>query len=358
MEALFEMMQQGLARLSLGDLALLSINTLFLLFSAPIFNHLDPAEKNGNVRRPHLHLFRAVNLLLLLLVLFSNFLPEQGGWISRSLAVCLVGYLAFLGYHLLDRMITKRFGKAKEQDGQVSYTDTYTSRVLSLIAAVFVVIVVLISVVRILGFESLLEAGGVIGFIGVLLALTQGAWAPDIISGLIILNSRLLEEGDVVEFRDGGETIFGIVFKTKVFHTELLDLADNHRIMIPNTRLRALTINNLSKFASARGLREELRFNIGYEVSESKVRALFQAVFDAAIKDSDIPIEPSHPPQTRAAEAGDYAILWSLFYHTKDVRNLLRTRQLLRALVIRLAAERGVSLATPLLHSSAGSGAD
>jgi small-conductance mechanosensitive channel len=153
-------------------------------------------------------------------------------------------------------------------------------------------------VVRILGFESLLEAGGVIGFIGVLLALTQGAWAPDIISGLIILNSRLMEEGDVVEFWDGTDKIIGIVFKTKVFHTEILDLADNHRTMVQNSRLRTITINNLSKFASAKGLREELRFNIGYDVPESKVQGLFLAAFDAAIQDSEIAIEASHPPQT------------------------------------------------------------
>jgi hypothetical protein len=298
METIVQLLQEGLARLSVADLGLLTLNTLFLIFSTQILKVLDLVDKGEHVRRPHLHLFRAVNLLLLLLVLFSNFLPQQGGWITRILAVCLVGYLAFLIYHLLGRMITKRFGRQREQEGGITYADSYTSRALSLIAAIFVGIVAVISVVRILGFESLLEAGGVIGFIGVLLALTQGAWAPDIISGLIILNSRLMEEGDVVEFWDGTDKIIGIVFKTKVFHTEILDLADNHRTMVQNSRLRTITINNLSKFASAKGLREELRFNIGYDVPESKVQGLFLAAFDAAIQDSEIAIEASHPPQT------------------------------------------------------------
>jgi len=97
---------------------------------------------------------------------------------------------------------------------------------------------------------------GAIGFIGVMIALTQAAWAPDIISGLIILNSNVFEQDDIIEISIEGRTIVATVFRTKVFHTEILDLVNNHRIMMRNVKIRDTVIHNLTKFASAKGLRE------------------------------------------------------------------------------------------------------
>jgi small-conductance mechanosensitive channel len=217
---------------------------------------------------------------------------------------------------------------------------------------VLVSVIALIAIVRILGFTSLLEAGGVIGFIGVLLALTQGAWAPDIISGLVILNSQLVEEGDVIEANDGSNKLLGAVYKTKVFHTELLDMVNNHRIMIQNARLRAMTIHNLSKFASAKGLREALHLKIGYAVPEQQVRAMVSEAFLDLQESGVQEIEFQHEPLIRVTDAGDYAIEWTLYYYTKQVRSLLQTRQTVLLAITNAARQAGISLATPLMVDS------
>ncbi|MDF1644193.1 MAG: hypothetical protein P1U80_08415 [Pseudomonadales bacterium] len=52
------------------------------------------------------------------------------------------------------------------------------------------------------------------------LVLAQAAWASDVF--------RTLKE----------ESILGTVLKTRVFHSELLNLANNHRMMIRNAKLR------------------------------------------------------------------------------------------------------------------------
>ncbi len=348
MQSIVETMAELFALFSTVDLSLIVMNTFLLIFSRQILERFSHNGANQSGRR--LHIFRAANLLVLLFILFHNlFLPlAEHSWVTRVLVSLLVLYLGYLGFHIVDYLIKKRFGREREVSGSKVVSETYNSRVLSLIGAVSIFIVVLISVVRILGFDSLLEAGGVIGFVGVFLALTQGSWAPDIISGLIILNSRLIEEGDVIELcEDGG--LIGTVFKTKVFHTEILNLVNNHRIMLQNSRLRGMTIHNLSKFASARGLREELRFNIGYAVGEGLVRELFQAAYEEAVQNSDIPVEEQYPVEVRAAEAGDYAVQWSVFYYTKDVKSLLSTRHYFMATILRHAEEREISLATPVL---------
>ena len=355
MDELPQILIDTLSGFSMTNKVLLLVNVLLLLFSRQIVRRISPSETKGEKQVRLLHIFRAANLLVLLFILFFKFfLPlAVHFWITRVLAALLVGYLGYLGFHIVNYMIKKRFGHEREISGKMVLAETYNSRALSMIAAVFVFIVVLIAVVRIFGFDSLLEAGGVIGFIGVLLALTQSAWAPDIISGLIILNSKLVEEGDVIEFADSG-SITGVVFKTKVFHTEILNLVNNHRIMIQNFRLRQQTIHNLSKFASARGLREALQFNIGYDVEQTRVQAMFHAAFEEAARNVDIRIEAQSGLEVRAADAGDFAVRWSVFYYTKNVKHLLRTRQLFLGLILKQAREKGIVLATPVQYEHTG----
>jgi small-conductance mechanosensitive channel len=205
--------------------------------------------------------------------------------------------------------------------------------------------------VQILGFDDLLHAGGVIGVVGVMLALTQSSWAPDLISGLIILNSRLMEEGDVVEI-DDGERLLTLVFRTKMFHTELLDVSRNHRIMLQNAKLRGSTIKNLSKFASARGLREKLQFNIGYDVEPRAVRQIFEESFARLRENGDCQIEFDHGFDLFPVAAADFAVTWAFFYYTKDLKHLVTTRYRVVGETVQVAREHRVQLATPLLVSA------
>ena len=333
------------------DVGLLIANSLLILFSRHIVLKLfpDAAEDEWFTRR--VHFFRAANLLVVGFVLFYRFfLPlADHSWITRLLAVIVAVYLFYLGFHIVNYLIKKRFGREHELNGERRLSDTYNSRILGLIVAIIFSVIGLIAVIRIMGFDSLLEAGGVIGVIGVMLALTQGAWAPDIISGLIILNSRLVDEGDVIELHDG-EKIMSVVFKTKIFHTELLNLVNNHRVMIQNARLRGMTIANLSRFASARGLRENLRFKVGYDVSEAQIEELFKNVFERANKEQEIPMEYQYPLQVAVMNTGDFAVEWGVYYYLKEVKKLLPVRQQLLALTLQESSKLNISLATPLRY--------
>jgi small-conductance mechanosensitive channel len=196
-----------------------------------------------------------------------------------------------------------------------------------------------------------LEAGGALGIIGLVLAMTQAAWAPDIISGLIILNSRFCQDGDVIQFTMDGKEIIASIFKTKLFHTECLDLANNHRIMVRNAKLRDFGLQNLSRFASAKGLRECLTFNIDYQHSQQEVSDMIQRAFDK-IDMNEGAREEQYEPEIMVLDTGDYAIKWAVYYYIKDVRKLLYIRQLFRAYILKEAVASNISLATPTLQTS------
>ncbi len=322
---------------------------LLLLFSRPLLGLIfsDRDEKRFKGR---LNLFRLA-CVLALVILLTRALAHPSAeslWFTRLLGVLLIVYLAYLSFYVASRVILRRYGRERQREDETVYVETYNSRLLTVLAGLLIGLVALVAAIRVLGFSTWLEAGGVLGVLGVMLALTQGAWVPDLVSGLVILNSRLVEEGDVVQLDDGADAIY-MVFRTRVFFTELLHLANNHRILIQNTRLRSMTVQNLSRFASARGLRESVVVKVGYEVTEEAVRRLFTAVTEAAAADPDIPIEAQYEPEIRPLAGGDYGVEWACFYYTKDARNLLRTRQLMLALTLRTAREQSLSLATPML---------
>jgi small-conductance mechanosensitive channel len=334
--------------------AVLTLNILLLVFARRILTHGFRIEPKSHQYTLWLMVFRGINFLIIFaLGYYYWYQPAiEKGSALKILAILAIAYAAYLFINLGNYLILKRYGKQREIEGKTRRTETYQTRAVSIFSSVFISTVALIASIHVLGFDSLLEAGGVIGFIGVFLALTQSTWAPDIFSGLIILNSDMLSEGDIIELNDGKQ-VYGLVYKTKLFHTEILNLIDNHRVMIRNARLRDFTIHNLSKFASARGLREKLVFKIGYDAPTEQVEKMFHEAFKKA-NENGVDIEDQHGLEIGIQDTGDHAVEWVIFYHTKNIRKLMRTRQLMMAEFYATSQRYGISLSTPYTHQVQG----
>jgi len=338
-----------------GFLLMLVLNVLLLIFTPRIIEFFGGDELDVHTRESRTNLLLIASVVLALVLLgfvLSRDVLGDGSIGLKALLVLIIVYLAYVLSKLAASLIRLRYGKRIQSQDSSRIADTYASRALTISAGVFISLVALIIIVGIFGFESLLEAGGVIGFIGVFLGLTQAAWAPDIISGLVILNTRMFEERDVVKLDDGSDEIIARIYRTRAFHTELLNLVDNHRIMIRNSRMRDYTVHNLSRFATARGLRESLRFNIGYDVAPETVRSVFAEAFERAAAIEELEFERQHPAEVRLQDAGDYAIAWSFHYYTKDADSIVALRQAFREIILEVCLERGIDLATPLVISS------
>ena len=333
------------------DLLVLSINVLLFVFSKRILATFYHEPEDSRSFKLGVIIFRVCNLLVVIAFTYYHISSNAGikGIAFKIVAILIIIYLSFAALHFIQFYIRRRYGKSREIEGKAYFYETYNSRLLSIFAAIFVVVIAFISIIQVTGYENLLQAGGAIGVIGVFFALTQAAWAPDLFSGLIILNSGMVEVGDVIEFNNGEKTL-GVVYKTKVFHTEILNIVNNHRIMIKNAKLREHTIHNLSKFASAKGLRESLQFKIGYDTTPEKVRQMFKDAFKIAERDKACAIEFQYPLEIGLCDTGDYALEWVVYYYTKEVRQIIRTRQAFREIIHETALQVGISLATPSRH--------
>lgn len=342
--------------LSNFEALLLASNILLLIFARPLLSRFlqneDPEQSAAS-----LNAFRGLNVLMLLTVGAGALMGTEQVerfWLLKLLLVLLTVYCFYLLIQISAWQLRKHYGNWRALGEEQVLTDSYKSRLLSLISTTFLAVLGLISAIQIAGFTSLLQATGVLGFVGVFLALTQASWLPDIFSGLVLLNARMVEEGDVLLLELHGKTTTCAVHKTKLFHTELLDLADNHRIMVSNSQLRQQPLHNLAKFASAKGLREQLHFKIGYDISEAQVRAMFDSAFVTAEQDSDIHYERQHPIEVRLIDAGDHALEWMVCYYIKTVRSRLLTQQQLREIILQQSLEHQISLATPTQLSVSG----
>jgi len=344
-----------LARIELLDYLALALNLLLLISARHILQFFQAENQDKPAFLFKVQSFRALNLLIILTYGYINIYQNTGqsGPGLKLISIWVIIYLSYLTKQILSYWIRSKYGKIREINGSKKSIETYTSRLLSLLIGVVIFVMALISVIHVLEFDSLLQAGGVIGVMGVFLALTQNSWAPDIISGLILLNNGMIEEGDVIELDDNGAFI-GVIYKTKMFHTEILNLVNNHRVMLKNSRLREFTIQNLSKFASAKGLREKLTFKIGYDVSPDKVRQMFLAAEKSLQGDCGIKLGEENSFEIGILDTGDHAIEWGVYYYTKDVKSLIKDRQTIRECVLKTAKEFNISLATPITYVGVG----
>ena len=354
----YSWIQDVINNFSWVEILLISANLLFIIGDKFIFNMIlrilslqefIEEERDPNDKQSFFALFRRLNIvgLSLILVLGMTNLSDHI-WITRIISILLIISVSYLLNSLLNIIVLHRFGIKKQSEQNVTWQESYRSRLMSLLASIFIVIVTLILIVRTLGLNSILETGGILGMIGVFLALTQSSWAPDLIGGLVILNSGLLQEKDVIELPN--KNFMGLVFKTKMFHTELLCLRNNHRVMIPNSTLRQSMLYNLSKFASAKGFRDSLSFTIGYDVSHDRVKNFFEKCFQIAEDDRSLDILEQHPLEVRIDDAGDYAVHWTIFYYIKDVRKVLGIRHAFRNIIVIESQKDKISLATPILY--------
>ena len=335
------------------DYLVLAVNTLLIIFAQPTMRFLFTASTAESKLKWRVRLLRALNVLIMSVYGYRYmYLPAEGeSYAVTLLTIVVIFYIAYLCSNICNFFIYRQYGRKREFNGTLMVGETYQTRLFTILANILIAIITLIAVIQELGFQSLLETGGVLGFIGVMLALTQGAWAPDIISGLIILNSDLFEEGDVIELENGHKTL-GTVFKTKIFHTEVLNLVNNHRIMIKNALLREHTVHNLSKFASARGLRECLSFKIGYDVKASDVKSMFEKAYADMLSES-IPLAEQHGYEVKLLDTGDHALEWGFIYYVKEVEKLVTIRRDAREYILQASIVAGISLATPLTYSKA-----
>jgi len=310
------------------------LNIVLFIFAKPILNAVAPNQDNST----KIKIFRALNVLVLLLHVLDLVLRRTGGeayqsyFINLGLSLMII-YAGMFVHSFCGSLSKKRFGRSREQDNKTIYTETYNSRLVSIVLLAVIIVTTIYGLIKIWGADSLLGTTGIFGiFIG-FLAFTSSIWAPDIISGLIVLNSDMLEDGDVVTI--SGHDNEYIIARVTLIYVVLYDVRNNHRTLIRNSKFMDNRIDNISRIASSDGVRQALVYNIGYpqfssdmqnreaELNDFKqnINELFERAYTASCEAENIKVNCNKPFEWALTNAGDYALEYTLWIYLERIPN-------------------------------------
>lgn len=352
-------------------LSVLFFLNIFLLFlSGPIINLIAPGQDNNT----KIKIAQAINLLVLLFQIIdfgirqtieaydSQFLVDLG--ISL-----MIIYTGVFFYSAIGTFTKKRFGKTRKIDEKTVHIETYNSRLVNIVILAMIVLTIIYVLIQVWGANSLLETTGIIGILLVFLGFTSSIWAPDIVSGLIILNSEMLVDGDVVLI-DGHPNEY-IIARVTLIYAVLYDVRHNQRTLLRNTQFIQSRIDNLSRVASSDGVRKAFKYNIGYpEFSEHRetreaefaefkknIGDMFTRSFEACQVHEDIKINKNKPFEWAMTNAGDYALEYTMWAYLDRIPNTKVTSTIRRHLmgtlfkvneaVFAASVVEGIDLSTP-----------
>ncbi len=322
------------------------------------------------------------------LVVYQFFPIYQNYFIRVGYSLAAL-YGCLLLFNVVSYFSRQKFGIEKTIDDTKVYLETYNSRLVDLIFLILVILVFIYWLIAIWELDGLLQTTGLLGIVFAFLALTNGIWLPDIYHGMVILNSNMLDDGDVIQLNNHPDE--HVISRVSFIYTILLDVRNNHRILVRNSEMTRSRIDNLSKRASADGLRHSMLFNIGYpalppsrqrgkdsakdsakeevptnnyEHFRNRVQRMFESAFEKLVQNKEAKINEKLPFEVALAASADYALTFRLSYYlqalpntkvTKTIRQyLVRTPALIQDAVNEAALEYGIALATPMLVSMEG----
>lgn len=351
------------------------VNFLLFLFAKPLITWASGGAENP----AKISIFKAINVLLLVLhgldILLVGAYPEYQRYFVRMGLSLVVIYLSMLFFGFLTQYARRRFGHKRTIEDKTIYYDSYNSRLIEIIILILIIFLATYCLVKVWNADSLLEATGIFGILAAFLAFTSGIWAPDLISGLLILNSQMLEDGDVVCI-DGYPDEY-IINRVSFMYTILFDVRDNHRTLIRNHRFTQTKIDNLSKVASSDGVRQALVYQIGYPAVlgdseearvlehksfKKKVDAMFERAYERCSQDADAKINDKKKFEWTLTSTGNYALDYTLWVYLERIPNtkitatarkhLIGTTYKINEAVFEASVAVGLSLSTPDLVSA------
>jgi len=324
----------------MGHGLVFALNIALFIFAKPLLNLIAPSEDNTS----KVKIFRALNVLVLLLHFLDLILTGATSnyhhyFIKLGYSLMII-YAGMLVYSFFGSLSKKRFGRERVQDDKTVYSETYSTRLVNLVLLVLIAMTAIYTLIVIWEADGLLGPTGIFGILMAFLAFTSSVWAPDIISGLIILNSQSLEDGDVVVI-DGHKNEY-VISRVTLIYVILYDIRNNHRTLMRNSLFTGQRVDNLSRVASTNGVRQGLTYKIGYpEFTGHKedraaqlknfrdtIEDMFTQAFEVCKEREDIKINETKPFEWALTNAGDYALEYTLWIYLERIPNTKITSRL------------------------------
>ena len=240
----------------------------------------------------------------------GGWIEEHGAWgeVVRFLLLAAATTVAVLVILWIGKKVFRKVLKSRNRI-QVRFVENLL-RALVVVLAVFFVILETDATAP---FGKLLFQGTAI--VGAIIGLAAQPVISDLICGLILSSSKPFEIGDRLELDNG---VCGIVRDITVRHVVLRTI-DTVDVIIPNSKLNAMSITNMSR--SAKGLRAlHFKFHIAYGSDVKKAMAAVRRAIDSSPYTAESPVkrEETGGPVYLTEFAESSLVLEATAYYTAD----------------------------------------
>ena len=178
-------------------------------------------------------------------------------------------------------------------------------------------------------------------FIGAVLTLGSTAAINNVISGIVLTYTRSFRVGDRVEL---GGTL-GDVVEKGLFVTRIRAI-EGEVVTVPNGKVLASDVVNLTQAADAQGLAVGVTAGIGYDVDWRRVHEL---LVEAAHATEGVESEPA--PFVLQTALGNYAVDYLLVASTREPKRKRFIESELRQGVLDAFHREGIEIMTPTVAS-------
>jgi len=170
-------------------------------------------------------------------------------------------------------------------------------------------------------------------FVGLGLGL-QDAF-KDLSSGVIILMERTLSVGDIIQMGEQIGKVESVGLRTTAVRTR-----DDILIIMPNHKMTNETVINLTH--SEDTTRFSVRVGVAYGTDTTQVKQVLQQIA-ADHPESD----PMHDPQVILKDFGDSALIFELFFYTRNLFFVEKIKSEIRFEIDRRFRESGITIPFP-----------
>lgn len=178
---------------------------------------------------------------------------------------------------------------------------------------------------------------GVSVFAGLLLTLGSAGMVNQMMSGLVVVYSRMMKPGDMVKV---GE-VSGRVTELGFLSTKLCT-PTGHEVTLPNAILTGTSVSNFSRFDRETGPVICTTVTIGYDTPWRQVQAMLAL---AATRTAGV--EPTAKPEILQTALSDFYVEYQLRCRIQRVEDRLRVLSVLHAQIQDVFNEYGVQIMSP-----------
>ncbi len=250
------------------------------------------------------------------------------------------------------RKILLIYGEEVEVSGQKYFKKWYKVSLFGLFVNVFVFFIGVFLCIQIFELETFIQIGGLWAWILAFMWFTAPVWALDMIAGIILLQSKNYETGNVYYIYD--QDVYVWIKSISLTEVKCIDLRYSNPIMFRPSQFRNMIIKNLSHGIAGKSwkiLREKEIF-VDYAIKQETVKKICQDAFTEMMQnllsaDSTNYFGDDDFLSLEIDDFWNYAVKYKIFYTITSPFFIFKAERLFNEYLFKYQQQAGIYFSTP-----------